>query len=105
MTPSQLAMQIIASAGEAKSFAFQAVKAARDGNFQLATELMEKSSGSGQDALRAQKELLEKYINSESNEANMLLVHAQDHLMTSQLAQDLIREIIYLYEKSAKLEE
>ena len=102
MTPSQLAMQIIASAGEAKSFAFQAVKAARDGNFQLASELMEKSSNSGQDALRAQKMLLEKNINSETNETTMLLTHAQDHLMSSQLAQDLIREIIYLYKKNEK---
>ena len=32
---------------------------------------------------------------------NILLVHSQDHLMTSMLAQELIKELIYLHETKA----
>ena len=34
----------------------------------------------------------------------LLLVHAQDHLMTSMLAQELIEELIDLHEKKADKE-
>ena len=37
-------------------------------------------------------------------QVNLLLVHAQDHLMTSMLAQELIAELIELHEKKADKE-
>ena len=39
--------------------------------------------------------------NGEGPQVNLLLVHAQDHLMTSMLAQELIAELIELHEKKA----
>ena len=47
---------------------------------------------------RSQTEMLAAEANGEGPEINILLVHSQDHLMTSMLAQELIRELIYLHE-------
>lgn len=41
-------------------------------------------------------------MNGEHTEVNVLLVHAQDHLMTSMLALELIKEMIQLYEERMK---
>ena len=86
---------IIANAGDARSFAFQALDAAKHGDF--AQELMKKSEESSTLAHKAQTELLFKEMNGGHTEVNVLLVHSQDHLMTSMLAQELIKELIELY--------
>lgn len=88
---------IIANAGDARSFAFQALDAAKHGNFEEADELMKRSEEAGTLAHKAQTDLLFKEMNGEHTEVNVLLVHSQDHLMTSMLAQELIKELIELY--------
>lgn len=92
-----ISFNIIANSGDARSFAFGALEAAKAGNFEEADELMKKSEASSTIAHKAQTELLFKEANGEKNEVNVLLVHSQDHLMTSMLAQELIKEIILLY--------
>lgn len=88
---------IIVNAGDARSFAFEALNAAREGNFEKADELLKKSDASATLAHKAQTELLFKETNGVKTEINLLLVHAQDHLMTSMLASELIKEMIRMY--------
>ncbi len=102
MVNEDIAMSLIANSGEARSLAFKAVKAARCGDYELAENLLKQSEESSTKAHKAQSELLAKEARGEAGEISMLLIHAQDHLMTSLLAQDLIREIIYLYEANMK---
>lgn len=90
-------MTIIANSGDARSFAFQALEEAKAGNFEAAEELLAKSEASASLAHKAQTELLFKEANGEKQDINVLLVHSQDHLMTSMLAYELIKEIILLY--------
>lgn len=92
-----ISFNIIANSGDARSFAFGALEAAKAGNFEEADELLKKSEAAATIAHKAQTELLFKEANGEKNEVNVLLVHSQDHLMTSMLAQELIKEIILLY--------
>lgn len=92
-----ISFNIIANSGDARSFAFGALEAAKAGNFEEADELLKKSEEAATIAHKAQTELLFKEANGEKNEVNVLLVHSQDHLMTSMLAQELIKEIILLY--------
>ena len=88
---------IIANAGDARSFAFQALDAAKHGDFAQADELVKKSEESSTLAHKAHTELVFKEMNGGHTEVNVLLVHSQDHLMTSMLAQELIKELIELY--------
>lgn len=94
-----VSMTIIANSGDARSYAFQALEEAKTGNFDEADKLMKKSEESSTLAHKAQTELLFSEANGEKHDINVLLVHAQDHLMTSMLAQELIKEIILLYKK------
>ena len=53
------------------------------------------------EAHHQQTQLLVKEANGEHTEVNVMLVHAQDHLMTSMLAQELIAEMIELHRANA----
>lgn len=88
---------IIANAGDARSYAFGALEEAKKGNFEEAEELLKKSEEAATLAHKAQTELLFKEVNGEKTPVDVLLVHAQDHLMTSMLAVELIKEMITLY--------
>lgn len=90
-------MTIIANSGDARSFAFQALQEAKEGNFKAAEELLAKSEEAAGLAHKAQTELLFKEANGEKQDINVLLIHSQDHLMTSMLAYELIKEFILLY--------
>ncbi len=90
---------IIANAGDARSFAFAALEEAKVGNFEEAEKLLKKSDEAATLAHKAQTELLFKEAQGDKTPVDVLLVHAQDHLMTSMLAVELIREMINLYKK------
>ena len=92
-----ISFSIIANAGDARSFAFAALEAAKKGNFEEAEELLKKSEEAATLAHKAQTELLFKEANGEKTPVDVILVHAQDHLMTSMLASELIRELITIY--------
>lgn len=87
---------IIATAGEARSDAFRALEAAKVGDFAHADELMAQAEEHLRLAHAAQTELLSREAAGEHVPVDIMLVHAQDHLMTSSLARELIAEIIEL---------
>jgi len=97
-----IAMQIIANAGDERSKAFAALQAAKAGRFDEADSLLKAADESGDEAHKVQFELLTRFANGERIEENVLLVHAQDHVMCSQLAHELIVEIIQLYRDRKK---
>ena len=88
---------IIASAGDARSYAFVALEAAKSGNFEEAEELLKKSNAAAVEAHHMLTELLVNEANGQKTPVDVLLVHAQDHLMTSMLAVELIKELITIY--------
>lgn len=94
VSPELVSFALIAKAGEARSKAFAALEAARKGDFDAADALMKESSASALEAHHAQTDLLVKEANGDHTPVDVLLVHAQDHLMTSMLARELISEII-----------
>jgi len=94
-------MIIIARSGEERSLAYQALEAAKSGNFAEAEQLLKKSGEAGTLAQKAETELLGE--EGDGSEAiTMLQMHAQDHLMTSMLAAELIRELVLVYRRLAE---
>lgn len=93
-----ISMTLIAYSGEARTLAFEALQKARENDFDLAQQLLAQSKASSHLAHQAQTELLTKEANQETLVVNVLLAHAQDHLMTSMLAIELIEEMIYLHQ-------
>ena len=95
--PEMVSLGLIASAGEARSLAFQALAEAKAGNFEQSDEYMEQSKAAGIRAHDQQTALLVNEANGNHLPVDVLLVHAQDHLMCAMLAQELVAELIELH--------
>ena len=91
------AMQIVGSAGESKSLCFEALAAAKKGDFDGA-----EARKLFLQAHEVQTELICAEADGEDVKMGVLMVHAQDHLMTSLLARDLIEEMILMYREIKK---
>ena len=95
--PEMISFGIIAHAGDARSYTFGALEAAKAGNFEEAEALLKQSNDAAVEAHHMQTELLVNEANGNKTPVDVLLVHAQDHLMTSMLAVELIKELIEIY--------
>ncbi len=88
------AMNLIAFGGNARSYAFEALNEAKEKHFSQAEELLRLSQEECTKAHQIQTDLLVQEAQGNHTEPNLLMVHAQDHLMTSMLALDLINGMI-----------
>lgn len=93
----EVIMNIIINAGNAKSDAISAIRAAKKFDFQLAEEKLKLAKDSELLAHNAQTKLISRESDGQKIELNLLIVHAQDHLMNCITFNDLAREIIDLY--------
>lgn len=95
----EVVMGLIINSGQARSLAYAALKQAKLGDFAAAKELMAKSHQAINEAHLVQTKLIESDQGEGKTKVSLVLVHAQDHLMTSMLARELIAELIELHEK------
>jgi cellobiose PTS system EIIA component len=102
VTVEQTAFQLILHAGNAKSSLMEAMQAARAGELEEAHRKIEEAKEELNRAHHAQTSLIQGEARGEKVELNILLIHAQDHLMNALTMRDLVTEIIYLHEKINK---
>ena len=88
------AMLIISNAGAARSSAYEALSEAKKNNFDKAFEKIEQANKYITDAHAAHSGLLKMDAKGEVAAVDLLLTHAQDHVMTSQVAVELVSEMI-----------
>lgn len=98
-----IAMVIIANSGDGRSKAFNALKKAEVGNFDEAEKLIEESSEAIGRAHDVQTKMLVDEANGKETKFSILTIHAQDHFMTSMLANDLIKEMIKMQKEISEL--
>lgn len=94
-------MGIIINSGEARSCAYQALALAKNGEFEFADVKMEEARQAANAAHLVQTQLIEADMGEGKTTMTLIMVHAQDHLMTSMLARELIKELIELHKKMA----
>ncbi len=97
LTSTQISMSLIASSGEAKSLAFLALASAKQGDFPKAYDLLDQARQEITKAHRIQTSTLTDEARGNASEIDLLRIHANDHLMTTMLAIELIEEIIELH--------
>lgn len=100
-----IAMAIIANSGDGRSTAFNALTEAENGNFDKAEQLIKESSEAIGKAHDVQTQMLIDEANGKKTEFSILTIHAQDHFMTSLLANDLIKHMIKMQEEINSLKE
>ena len=92
-----IAMTLVGNAGEGRSLAFEALNEAKKGNFEKAEQLLKESQERTLAAHEIQTQLICNEADGNKTEMSLLMVHAQDHLMTSMLSRELITELIEIY--------
>ncbi|KJD47292.1 MULTISPECIES: PTS lactose/cellobiose transporter subunit IIA [Paenibacillus] len=90
-------MGIILHSGEANKKAFAALGEVRKRNFEQARALIKEASKESVQAHKVQTKLMQQEADDQKLEMNLLVVHAQDHLMNSLLTIDLIEELIEVF--------
>ncbi|RSL30741.1 PTS lactose/cellobiose transporter subunit IIA [Salibacterium salarium] len=93
----EIAFQIILYAGNGKSSAMEAIQEAKSANFEKADEMIVEAGEELAKAHEFQTKLLQQEANGEEAPVNVMLIHSQDHLMTSMTVRDLAVEIIEIY--------
>lgn len=86
--------ELISHAGDAKGYAYDALKAAKENRMESAEELLNKSQEELDIAHNAQTKLIQAEINGEELKISLLMVHAEDHLMAAISEKSLIKEMI-----------
>ncbi|MGY3977548.1 PTS N,N'-diacetylchitobiose transporter subunit IIA [Aeromonas mytilicola] len=94
-------MGLIINAGMSRSLCFEALRQARAGQFAEADDLLRQAAEAANAAHGVQTRLIEADEGEGKIPATLILVHAQDHLMTAMLARELVTELIELHRKLA----
>ncbi|RXT58815.1 PTS lactose/cellobiose transporter subunit IIA [Lacticaseibacillus chiayiensis] len=92
-------MGLIMNGGNAKSSAFEAIHAAKAGDFKLADEKLKEADQFLTKAHNVQSGLLTAEAQGEHAKVTLLMVHSQDHLMNAITFRDLAGEMVALYKR------
>ncbi|MGY5238280.1 MULTISPECIES: PTS lactose/cellobiose transporter subunit IIA [Clostridium] len=95
----QVVMELIMYGGDAKSNAMEAIQAAKDRDFELAKAKISAAEASLLKAHHSQTAMLAKEAQGNKTEITLLMVHGQDHLMTSMAFTDLAKEFVEVYKR------
>ncbi len=89
-------MELIINAGESKSYAMEALSSAKKSDWQQVDICLKHSAEASKRAHDVQTQLIGLDEGEGKVPVNLIMVHAQDHIMTSMLARELIQEMIEL---------
>jgi cellobiose PTS system EIIA component len=92
----KLSFQLILYSGNARSLAMEAIFNAKEKNFSTALEKLAEADSEITHAHRFQTQLIQAEAGGDQFEIPIILIHAQDHLMTALTLKDLAREIVEL---------
>ncbi len=95
----EISFEIISYAGNAFSNFYEAVEEVNKGNKEKAAELMKQGDEELNHAHKAQTELLFAEANGDKVNTNVILIHAQDHLMTTIMYQRIAKQLIGILTK------
>ncbi len=98
-------MGLICNAGEARSLSMESIKSARNGQFEQAQSYLDQADEAIRQAHLVQTELIGADEGEGKIPVTLVMVHAQDHLMTTIQAIENARETVHLYQRLNKLEQ
>lgn len=93
----KIGFEIVAYSGDARSSLIKGIRAAKEGDFDECEKLKEDAQECINDAHRTQTKLLSQEAQGESSQIGMIMIHAQDHLMTTMLLMDIFDTLVDVY--------
>ncbi|WP_323703156.1 PTS cellobiose transporter subunit IIA [Mammaliicoccus sp. Dog046] len=94
-----VSFEIILHSGTARTSIHDAFKCMREDNYVEAEQLLNEANQEITLAHQAQTDLLQKYASGETIDMEIIMVHAQDHLMTTMTLKEVAIEMLHLYQK------
>lgn len=92
----RIVFQLITLSGSARSNAFEALEYAQKNEFDKSENQLKIARREIAEAHNIQTNLIQNESKGEVTDVNLLLIHAQDHLMTAMLAKDLIEQMVQM---------
>ena len=92
-----ISFQIISAVGTARSMYVEAIQEAKNGNMHSANQLVEAGAKVLDEGHHAHASLIQKEAAGEKSEFSLLLMHAEDQLMTTETLKIVAEEFIELY--------
>jgi PTS system cellobiose-specific IIA component len=96
--------EIILHGGNARAHSYEALRLSEQGDFEGAEKLMKAAEEEIGQAHKIQADIIQREVQGEKYEINVLFVHAQDHLMTAVAESTLIESMIKQNKRIAELE-
>ena len=96
-----IAFDIILHSGNARTLIHEAFKLLRQVEKAEASQQLDKANEAILEAHKAQTNLLKEYASGQKIEMEIIMVHAQDHLMTTMTLLEVANEMSYLYQQKA----
>lgn len=97
--------EIITSVGNARSLYIEAIQEAKRGNFIRSEELLKEGEESFLEGHHAHADLIQKEAAGEATPVSLLLMHAEDQLMSAEGFRILAEEFIDVYRRFDQADE
>lgn len=104
MDSMEVAMGLIAQAGDARSSCMEAISLAKEGLFDEARAALAKADNGMVAAHETQTELIREEMSGNGAPVSLLMVHAQDHLNLALVMRDVADEFLQVHQKLKELE-
>ena len=89
-----VAFEIISNVGMAKSLAMEAIREAREGNFEEAEKKVDEAKGFLLEGHHAHSGLIQNEANGKKLEFSLIIMHAEDQRMSAETIKDIAIELI-----------
>lgn len=102
-----IAFEIISNVGMGKSLVIEAIREGRNGNYELANQKIKEANEFFVKGHHAHTELIQKEASGEELKFSLIIMHAEDQLISAETIRDLGVEIIEMHKdlSSKKLKE
>ena len=94
-----VAFQIILESGNARTIVHKAFDLMRQSKFEKASAKLDMANKAIIRAHDSQTNLLQKFAGGQTFDMDILMVHSQDHLMTTMTLREVAVEMLHLYQK------
>lgn len=98
-----VAFEIILHSGDARTIVHEGLDLMNQGKFEEAEKKMEDANNELLEAHKSQTKLLQNYANGDEIIVEVIMVHAQDHLMTTMTLREMAIEFLKMYKQIYEL--
>lgn len=100
-----ICFQIIGTIGEVTNYYYESIDFSKQGNFIKAQESLNLGSAEYVNAHRIHASLIQRMASGEKIETSLLLIHAEDQLMNTEMLRTLVEQVLCLYKEIKEIKD